>query len=94
VGSLKDILLQAGAEELQSSQFLILLDIFLNICIANKGRIRLIEHGVLKNILAHISEVKGSNTDEIRLMVTFLLVNYPLIKVFILDLRLQDYNFY
>lgn len=65
---------------------MILLDILLNICNANKGRLPLIEHHDLKNILVQMNEIKGTRLAEIKLM-----VRTPTIKV--IYLSLNKFNF-
>jgi ABC-type cobalamin transport system ATPase subunit len=84
---LKDLLL--NEQDFQSSQSMILLDIFLNLCNANKGRLPLIERHDLKNILAHTSEIKGAKVAEMRLMVRNRKVNleHNLITAYFLDFQ-------
>lgn len=68
---------------------MILLEIFLNLCNANKGRLPLIDQRDLKNILVHTSEIKRDEVPEMRLMVRNLKINleHNIIIAYFLDFQ-------
>jgi hypothetical protein len=68
---------------------MILLEIFLNLCNANKGRLPLIDQRDLKNILVHTSEIKRDKVSEMRLMVRNLKIylEHNIIIAYLLDFQ-------